>query len=75
MDAYNRQQFNIKIDHTFNQKHRLSGTWVRESHYTDNNNLAPWPTGWFATGGRSWAWISGCAADRKSTRLNSSHRT
>jgi len=46
IDAYNRRQINIKIDHHFNQQHRLSGTWVHESHYTDNNNLAPWPGGW-----------------------------
>ena len=46
IDAYNRNQINIKIDHNFNQKHRLSGTWVRESHYTDNNDLSPWPTGY-----------------------------
>jgi hypothetical protein len=45
IDAYNRQQLNIKIDHHFNANHRLSGTWVRESHYTDNNNVSPWPTG------------------------------
>jgi hypothetical protein len=45
IDAYNRQQFNIKIDHQFNAKHRISGTWIRESHYTDNNNLSPWPNG------------------------------
>jgi hypothetical protein len=46
MDAYQRQQFNIKIDHHFNTNHRLSGTWIRESHYTDNNALSPWPNGW-----------------------------
>jgi hypothetical protein len=46
IDAYNRQQFNVKIDHQFNTNHRLSGTWIRESHYTDNNNLSPWPTGY-----------------------------
>src|SRR5262249_23940916 len=45
IDAYNRHQINIKIDHNFNQKHRLGGTWVRESHYSDNHDLAPWPTG------------------------------
>lgn len=45
MEAYNRQQFNIKIDHNFNANHRLSGTWIRESHYTDNNSLSPWPNG------------------------------
>jgi hypothetical protein len=46
IEAYNRHQINLKIDHNFNQKHRLSGTWVRESHYTDNNDLSPWPTGY-----------------------------
>jgi hypothetical protein len=38
IEAYNRNQINLKVDHNFNQKHRLSGTWVRESHYTDNND-------------------------------------
>ncbi|HTG72431.1 MAG TPA: hypothetical protein VMB70_01600, partial [Terriglobia bacterium] len=46
IEAYNRNQFNVKIDHHFNQNHRLSGTFVRESHYTDNNDLSPWPTGY-----------------------------
>jgi Carboxypeptidase regulatory-like domain len=46
IDAYNRNQINIKIDHNFSQKHRLSGSWVRESHYTDNNDLSPWPNGY-----------------------------
>jgi hypothetical protein len=46
MDAYARQQFNIKIDHNFNSKNRLSGNWIRESHYTDNNDLSPWPNGY-----------------------------
>ncbi len=46
IEAYNRNQINLKIDHNFSQKHRLSGTWVRESHYTDNNDLSPWPTGY-----------------------------
>jgi hypothetical protein len=45
IDAYNRKQINLKIDHNFSQKHRLSGTWVKESHYSDNNDTAPWPTG------------------------------
>jgi hypothetical protein len=45
IEAYNRNQINLKIDHNFNQKHRLSGTWVRENHYTDNNDLSPWPNG------------------------------
>jgi hypothetical protein len=46
LEAYNRNQINIKVDHNFNDRHRLSGTWVRESHYTDNNDLSPWPTGY-----------------------------
>ncbi|MBI2149473.1 MAG: carboxypeptidase regulatory-like domain-containing protein, partial [Acidobacteria bacterium] len=25
--------------------HRLTGTWIRESHYSDNNQLSPWPQG------------------------------
>jgi len=46
VEAFNRKQINIKIDHNFNQNHKLSGTWVNESHYSDNNNLSPWPTGY-----------------------------
>jgi hypothetical protein len=46
MEAFNRTQINIKIDHNINNNHRLSGTWVDESHYSDNNNLSPWPTGY-----------------------------
>jgi hypothetical protein len=46
LDAFSRHQLNIKIDHNFSAKHRLSGTWVDESHYSDNNNLSPWPTGY-----------------------------
>src|SRR5262245_54609202 len=46
LDAYNRKQINIKIDHHFNQNHRLTGNWVRESHYTDNNNVSNWSTGY-----------------------------
>jgi hypothetical protein len=46
VDAYRRRQFNIKIDHHFNQYHTLTGTFIRESHYTDNNLVQFWPTGW-----------------------------
>jgi len=46
LDAYNRKQINLKIDHHFNQNHRLSGNWVHESHFTDNNNVSNWPTGY-----------------------------
>jgi len=24
----------------------LTGNWIRESHFTDNNNVSPWPTGY-----------------------------
>ncbi len=46
VDAYRRRQFNVKIDHHFNQNHTLTGTFIRESHYTDNNLVQYWPTGW-----------------------------
>src|SRR2546422_7729560 len=46
VDAYKRRQFNVKIDHHFNQNHTLTGTFIRESHYTDNNLEQFWPTGW-----------------------------
>ncbi|HEY2384376.1 MAG TPA: carboxypeptidase-like regulatory domain-containing protein [Terriglobia bacterium] len=46
IDAYNRNQINLKIDHNFSSRHRLSGTWVREGHYSDNNDLSPWPNGY-----------------------------
>ena len=46
VDAYKRRQFNVKIDHHFNQNHTLTGTWIRETHYTDNNLVQSWPTGW-----------------------------
>jgi hypothetical protein len=45
VDAFNRKQVNIKIDHHFNQAHRLSGSWSREHRYSDNNELSPWPNG------------------------------
>ena len=46
VDAYRRKQFNIKIDHHFNQNHTLTGTFIHESHYSDNNLVQFWPTGW-----------------------------
>src|SRR5436190_959354 len=46
VDAYQRRQFNIKIDHHFNQNHTLTGTFIRETHYTDNNLVQFWPSGW-----------------------------
>src|SRR5207247_2717138 len=46
VDAYRRKQYNVKIDHHFNQNHTLTGTFIHESHYTDNNLVQFWPTGW-----------------------------
>jgi len=45
----NRKQINIKIDHNFNDRHRLSGSWSYESDWADNN-FKVWPDGW---GGRT----------------------
>jgi len=45
-DQFRRRQFNVKIDHNFNQNHKLTGSWSQEHRYTDNNALSPWPTGW-----------------------------
>ena len=45
-DQFRRRQLNIKIDHNFNQNHKLTGSWSREHRYSDNNALSPWPTGW-----------------------------
>jgi hypothetical protein len=45
VDAYRRRQFNIKVDHHFNQNHVLTGTFIHESHYTNNNLVQFWPTG------------------------------
>jgi hypothetical protein len=46
VDAYRRKQFNVKIDHHFNQNNTLTGTFIHESHYSDNNLVQFWPTGW-----------------------------
>jgi hypothetical protein len=45
-DAFRRKQFNIKIDHNFNQAHKLTGSWIHEDRFSDNNSLSPWPNGW-----------------------------
>jgi hypothetical protein len=45
-DVFRRKQFHIKMDHHFNQNHRLSGSWTRETRFSDNNALSPWPNGW-----------------------------
>jgi hypothetical protein len=45
-DAFRRRQFNIKVDHNFSQNHKLTGSWIKEHRYSDNNALSPWPNGW-----------------------------
>jgi len=47
LQAYNRWQINIKMDYNINQNHRLSGSYVRENHFTDGNTFerSAWPTG------------------------------
>jgi hypothetical protein len=39
-----RKQLNIKIDHNFNDRHRISGSWSYEKGWSDNN-LRVWPNG------------------------------
>jgi hypothetical protein len=39
-----RKQFNIKIDHNFNDRHRINGSWSYEKGWSDNN-LRVWPNG------------------------------
>jgi hypothetical protein len=48
-DAFRRKQFHIKIDHHFNENHRLSGAYNKEYRFSDNNALSPWPNGWSGT--------------------------
>lgn len=46
IDQLRRRQFHIKVDHQFNPNHRLSASATRESRYSDNNLVSPWPKGW-----------------------------
>jgi hypothetical protein len=39
-----RKQINIKIDHSFNDRHRINGSWSFEKGWSDNN-LRVWPNG------------------------------
>ncbi|MBN2321974.1 MAG: TonB-dependent receptor [Acidobacteria bacterium] len=40
----NRKQINIKIDHNFNDRHRINGSWSYDKGWSDNN-LRVWPNG------------------------------
>jgi hypothetical protein len=48
-DVFKREQYHIKIDHHFNQKHTINGSFDQEYRYSDNNALSPWPNGWSGT--------------------------
>jgi hypothetical protein len=39
-----RKQINVKIDHNFNDNHRINGSWSYEKGWSDNN-LRVWPNG------------------------------
>lgn len=43
----NRRQINIKIDHNFNQNHRLNASYSYEIDKSDDAALPTWPTGYF----------------------------
>src|SRR5262245_32136735 len=43
-DTINRKQINLKIDHNFNAKHRLSGSWTLQ-HDFNEDNVPNWPGG------------------------------
>jgi Carboxypeptidase regulatory-like domain len=44
----NRNQYNVRIDHNFNQRHKatFSGTWERDSAETSQAGLTSWPGGY-----------------------------
>lgn len=44
-----RKQINVKIDHVFNDRHRVNGSWSLEKTWADNN-FKVWPNGY---GGRT----------------------
>jgi hypothetical protein len=43
----NRRQINAKIDHNFNQRHKVSGSYSFEIDKSDDAALPTWPTGFF----------------------------
>jgi hypothetical protein len=44
-----QKQINVKIDHIFNERHKVSGAWSFEKNWADNN-FKNWPQGY---GGRT----------------------
>ncbi|MEJ2109884.1 MAG: TonB-dependent receptor [Acidobacteriota bacterium] len=50
-DTY-RKQINIKIDHNFNEKHRVSGSWSFERDHADDT-MKTWPENSWSGGGKN----------------------
>src|SRR5207302_9869315 len=46
-DQNNRDQFNVRIDHNFNSRHKLSGVWTQERSldHSSQAGLRSYPTG------------------------------
>jgi hypothetical protein len=42
-----RRQINVKIDHNFNNRHKISGSYSYEIDKSDDAALPPWPTGYY----------------------------
>ena len=42
---FDREQYNLKIDHDFNTSNRLTGSFIREFRTSTNAGLSPWPNG------------------------------
>ena len=46
VDEFRRKTFNVKIDHNFSGKHKLTGSYIAENRYSDNTpQISPWPNG------------------------------
>jgi hypothetical protein len=44
-----RKQINVKLDHNFNVRHRISGSYSYESDISDDAALPTWPKGYFGS--------------------------
>ena len=47
-ESIGRKQLNLRIDHNFNQQHRVGIGWTIQRDY-NQDNLASWPGGFFGT--------------------------
>jgi hypothetical protein len=45
-ESIGRKQFNLRIDHNFNTRHRVSAAWTIQRDYNDDN-LPSWPGGFY----------------------------